>query len=375
LDTFTRPEPTTDLGSSWNETVGDDVNGDWDIIIDPNDQFNMMLHEVYGEEVGEGGTADSILFCTVSAQSEGEMFITVEVHYHSIGDKFRLYPCCPDASHIGSTIAEFTRLSGNGGKDWSIELGGETATVTVKNINADDPVSISVCVDHSIRMARAHIIGTNQDGIWLDDYDPGDGSYAAIGHDNTSTGAVFDDFIMGQIKTRSENCTECFCYCQDQSIPKKVHCKITEVYDFQHTRASCLNGVEWEMDWLLGGVVSYWEGAFTHDTEESPPVPVTVSFRLGCGTYGSHPNGDIGDTVQLEWMSPFVCGGSGPVFRPIEEESTCDPLSLVFGPFSISYVTCPLCAGQDLPAACWAANPPPELQYPCYGSYYITITE
>lgn len=333
-DDFNRANSTT-LGTDWNE-----VAGDWEIL-------NNELHE----KVGGGGTSGARVHCTqpVPIASAGEMHVVVYVHDAAEGDVFKVYPCCDDTTTIGDTTVTFTC---GAAAEWTVEISGDAAA-TVTQTAGGEPVGLYVCADHAAAMVLATLANASEtDGpAWADYEDPGDGRYAAIGHNNVSTGGTFDDFTMGELRTGDLSCQNCWCRCETHAVHRSL---VATIFDAVN-RASCLDTLDIDMEWEWNDGTPRWHGEGTGDL-------AGVTLDLYCDDLG---------TDFLLFASPSSCFLLAH-YHP-DASSTCDnPFSLIYGPFSLAYtMACGLCYGAYEPTGCMDPSPPST----CYGEFWIAITE
>jgi hypothetical protein len=390
-DDFNR-YPSTDLGDDWNETDGE-ANGDWEII-------EQILHEKYGEGPGEGGTADAILFCNVPVpihnikgrNTDGEMYVLVSVIDPVEDDIYRIYPCCPDNEHVGDVVVEFAY---NGSNLWTITIDTEEFAATGDPDPLTGEVILAVCADHTFGQMKASIGTLGISPTLFIDIDPGSGQIAAIGHNNASTGAIFDNFEIGELRSQKEICSTCFCFCDNQIMPFHLHgefhfCSVTE-----KTRMACMEDMEnisWDM-YVKSGVSSViWYGEKLVYTVGNIPVAQLIKFTLNC------VNLELSIVVH-EGMSEVPCAcfagtwagmgldsmkavprlqSEGLTYDGYEPAySTCDPLSLVYGPWENSARDdCQWCYKQTSPSYCVGLPPPGDpFAAECWGQFWIVITE
>lgn len=367
-DHFNR-SASTNLGADWNE-----VAGNWEIVdADTGDMCggcpspHNQLHEKAGETVGGGsntGSAKVISTKQVPADSAGEMSIYVYVMDPQEGDVFFIYPCCTDSSTVGSVSCKYEYL---GSHEWTISiLGGSTTSVTI-HLAPFTPKSGHVayrlwaCADHEVQQVRAGGLQLGEETAWEDCLDPGTGRYFGLGHDNADHGAVFDDFYVTEIRDATQQCTECWCWCLTTTVRKRLY---AEIFDATG-RAACLDGLGWNMTWddvtvtparwlgvapmpLAGGGTRdvHWEVTCSSGEDNLPSWPgknITLSATDGCV-------GMTGVLVPISWI-------------PNPDSSTCDPLSLEFGPIMMA-------TGDLACSICY--NP---LSGPDEGEFYVRLTE
>lgn len=352
LDEFDR-EDSTELGDNWNESEGQ-ANGDWGI-------EDERLVEKYG---AEGGTADAVVFCKrrVPDRSRGEMYVFVDVIGASMGDVFRIYPCCPAEDEKGPVTCEYTmgaegmwivKIIASGVEEESVQMLASPIAV--------DTVRLYACADHKVSMVLAGVVSDRDPSAWADSCDPGDGPHAALGHDNVENGAVFDDFNVGELRKYTKLCYSCWCTCQGYPPKKVLHAQFYAAVD----RSNCLNGLTWEMTWQWNAGVPRWFGQVDIPATESGGESATWQFELVCtsGADENNPNWP-GKNFTLRKLMPLgYCGTSDPLVANQSSSSCHDDLTLQFGPW--------LMTNTDL--ACRQCYLP--LGGPVSGTYYVVITE
>lgn len=346
--TFTADD-STDLGSGWSEYIGD-----WGI-------ENNKLVETYDDT---NGTADAVVIClqAVPLRSKGEMFVQVEIAVTDLkdGGVYYLYPCCQDVDAIGDAIVSFTWNAT--ATTWTIQISPSVSgpsTITRVQTGTPDAFVLKVCADHEYQLVKAWVSPTVNEYCAWTDVDPGEGRYAGVGHDNTDVQNIFDNFEMAELRIGSLICVECFCVCDDIPVQPLLTATITGAV----LRAACLMDESWSMEAVGDGPqVFTWRGGTTINGED-------LNFELRCGTGSTD--------FTLRWLEPWNCcnltgsdcGPSGKTADP--EASTCTPLSLVFGPYALSFTwDCDLCYSLNDPGC----TGPPPISEDCAGEFYITIT-
>lgn len=393
-DNFNR-DPSTDLGLDWNESLGE-AKGDWEILF-----YNMttyVLHEKYGETPGAGGTSDAIVFCkravpirTIDGEeTDGEMFIYVDVIDPQEDDIYRIYPCCEDNETTGSLVVEF-EYTNETTHAWLITIGSDTLETTGEPSPVTGAVRLSVCADHTGEQTKACVGELGSSPTLYSDSDPGSGQYAALGHNNASTGALFDNFSIGELRIPTEICYECFCACDDFLLPYTLHGTFIHCSDGIDDRLGCMEGINWEMNAVSGLTTMIWYGEVEVTTVETPPVVQTIKFTLTC-TEGWNLSiviykGGIEDVSCACFKSSWYGDPSNVACRTSDEEptpeyySTCDPFSLVYGPWETGVQDeCNWCHKKLDPIDCVIAIPPDLVPTPidptlCNGVFWIEITE
>ena len=368
-DDFDRTD-STDVGSDWNEVVGD-----WEIL-------DNELHEEAGLSTG---TANAKIFGMqpVSAHAEGKMYVRVDLENAVVGDKYYVYVCCSTSSSVGTGVTvEFWMLAtdrwqvsiigaGAGGTgisggpiggvpisgDSFGSFGNEESTVIQSGDAAD---GVFVCADERIDTVTAGLINTVDEKAWVDDYDPGVGRYYAIGHDNADHGGTFDNFEVAELTSTAEECLTCVCACLDMGLKRTLLATITdtELVSGAGTGNSILpcDGQEFDLEFVFGGTYDEWHGTWINPL--SSPVPFAIDMLLTCSGNGwnfpDHPGYNIvlafadaiGSPLSLGPQCQLIGDSAGcSDVRPIALESSCDPMSLVYGWF---YYELDIGPGQDI---------------------------
>ena len=372
-DTFAEGN-TTDLGSDWNE-----VSGDWGIL-------SQELVEDYSD--GADCNSGATLICTqpVPIYSAGEMYVQIEVQVAdlTVGDVYKLYPCCTSTSDTGGVTATYTYLGDyleDGLKYWQIDLAGGvySGTVISQVIGTPTQITLYVCADGEVNMVRGGIDPSESKvAAWIE-YDPGSGRYAGLGHAISGKLVILDNFEMGELRIPTEVCAGCFCMCDLKPMPIHLTGTFLHTWLTDATRMDCLEGITFDLDYEPGLSGPIWTGFVDIDTVESPPVTLRVSFTLACTagwtfdiavTDGGVPvvnncftgNGSLGVSVQAKTTGLY--------------QSTCDPLSLVYGPWLVaSNDACNWCYEFMEPLNPCHINPGgPIGGVFCQGEFWIFIT-
>ena len=292
--------------------------------------------------------------------------VSVLVSYTELYDEYYFYVCCDDYDDPDSGIKITYKVVSLSPLtiETTIPGGGDDATVEqVPDPYNENQWRMEVCADHKVGQIKAGVVSAAYEPAWAK-VDPGGGTYIGIGHNNTTHQNRFDDFNMEELRTTTEECTDCWCWCLDE-VPFK-YMKAT-IHDATQ-RAACLNAVEWDMTWNYNSGTSRWEGTAQYPRNAYYGGYVDVEFALYCDAEDDDDEDWPGRNWTLFFTNGVCCspnaGGCEGGHQPDAETSTCDPFSLVFGPFYLSHL--------DL--ACQACYSPLESP-PADGFYYITITE
>lgn len=377
-DRFNRPA-SSDLGGDWYEATGN-----WEIIdAGAGDLCTAgcsmplcQLHEAFGTAIGAGGVSGSAVIGTkpVPTRSAGCMHIQVMVFDPQVSDTFYLYPCCPSSTSIGSApVCSYTYLGSN---LWYITIDGEDKGISTTLASVFVPLAghvafgLWVCADHEHRQIRASVESVGKPPIWVDCTDPGDGCYYALGHANSTHGAVFDDFLVAELRdSPSHSCVDCWCWCQGNPIRRNLHCEIIDVASVAGAeRATCLLGVNWDMIWNGSFAMDLWYGSCDMPLYGSGTR--TVNWKIACG--GTETTGWPGKNITLQCLdgcAPFL-----GTYTTVAARSSCNPLILEYGPMHMdsSDFACEICRpSSDFAMIC--SGTPTDVR--CQGYFYVRVTE
>src|SRR3990167_8532478 len=368
-DNFDVPA-STDLGSEWNE-----VTGNWEPI---GDAIAGWLHELAGTTPGTDGTANAKVMGTqpVPARSAGEMIVNVSIVDPVIDDVFYIFLACTDANGAGGDWVRFTYASLH---TWLVTL--STGASKTQTYSPPEPLSTTTpvvgCIDSDGFMYGA-IAASGDEYPWGDGAATGDGRYAGLGHNNDTHGAVFDSFQIRELRANVD-CVSCFCHCGTLNDRNNIKSTLALTIFDATDRASCMGAMSVGMTWEWNSGNARWVSDVMRIYSQTEGSSAYSDFKwfFECGTHD--PNNPFAH-FSLTWYPGYkTCcsgnsGGCDGVYLPIAGSSTCTPLSLVFGPFSLS-------RGEATCNACWDFNdpsigPPNEDPPPPYtGEYYIAITE
>ena len=359
-DDFYR-NPSTDVGEDWNESEGD-ANGDWGIA-------DWHLYE----KVGGGGTADAVIFCRLPCPdpSGGKVFILFEIWEPVTGDKDYVYPCCPDDDTLGDLEVEFhcttapsawtVTVRGAGGDHGT---GNFTATVFEDDLSADVYVKGVICLDEEVGQLKAYLLSTGDAPVWVDDADLTTDRYVALGHDNETSGVIFDNFTYGELRTPSgQICYGCFCLCLDMPLPRTLKATIEAEIVAPDNRAKCMDGLEFELEWDWAAGAGIWKGTVTVPATDDGGESRDIDFWLGCSASNDNDPDWPGRNISMAKMFMGNTCGTDQQLTAIAADSDCDPLKLKFGPWQL--------VKNDMSCrVCWLPTTGPDS-----GEYYIWITE
>lgn len=381
---------STDLGGKWHE-----LEGDWGtygyFAFELVEDWSTVTHSPPYPPEGTG-TANAILMFTEPepARSAGEMYIELDVYGPSVevDDVYHLYPCCPSYDEIGELVATYKYLGDyldNGHVYWEISITDGTSTDThISQVGETQPlhVTLYVCTDREVGMIRGGVWPSeNKSSTWVITSIP-DNRYGGIGHNVTSHLTAFDNFEIGELRTEKEVCHACFCMCDLTPMPKLL----TGTFVHAAERMSCLNGISWSMEYEDGLSSPIWVGEAEITTVETPPVTQRVVFTLSCTSTWTLNIVVYEGLVQVEagcFTSTWFETPTQVTARTAEETptplyySTCNPLSLVYGPWEISARDdCNWCYKFQEPLIPCLINPGGPIGGPeCQGEFWIVITE
>lgn len=329
---------------SWYE-----LTGDWGI-------SGFTLVEDYS--TGTDGTANAVIICTEQqpAAHAGEQYLQVKC-IPETGDFYYLYPCASSPTSIsGALVVEFECTTAP--SQWTVRVGSDTQSYTGVTADGFGYVTIGACVDEPSGMMKAWILQSAEQGLWAESVSPGTGRYSAFGHNNESHLNVFDDYVVGELRsTDGTECNDCFCRCLAIAMPKELTLTVTDATG----RASCAGGYTCTLTWEWNSGTSRWKGNYT---VVNGAYSQYFEWCLVCDTEGDTDPLNPGQNFSLSLCGLAACSSSWPsgsltVFNPISG-TTCDPLRLVFGPMQVT----------NLDLACQLCSPPGTGD----GEYYIEIT-
>lgn len=314
-DDFNRADSTA-LGSLWDER-----SGDW---------------EIFGNELKENGNAGALVVCTTeSPGSPFDAFVSIDlrddiadgakpriiVNYLDDDNYFfaELTISMPDSS----TLRLWRRA---GGTNTAL-----TAPVTLVGLTLN---SLSACfIDESF---AAHVTAAPQEWLWVcHPATHANGRKAGIGNGG-NVAFTCDTFLFLRHLIRSPSgfvCPSCQCTC-DLDTGKK-HCLPWTLTLTISTNDTCSvpdgTTVTLTYDWAA----EVWSGSKFLCGE-------TWLFNFYCLPSGSCAE----EELVLGWTPATLCVGGGCELPT--GASTCNPLSLVYGPFEICYDElvgrlCPCC--------------------------------
>lgn len=351
---------TTDLGANWNEETGD-----WGIIA-----WNLV------EDFSDGGgTAEAKLFTTRAqpADTAGRSYMGIDIADPQTGDKYYLYPCCPDEETKGPIEAVFECTSAPSA--WRVTIGDKFMDMVV---DADGLGwrEAWCCVDHEIGQAKAWMNYGVNGRVWNDDSDPGTGRYSGLGHDNpvepTNLGARLDNYFVGELFTETGVvCYDCFCRCRDEAPKREMTATVVDATG----RYACANGADCTIQWNESPTLEYWHGVI--ENIEAPieegynGESVSIDVILRCGsenpnlTDGQHFTLSIDISGECCEVNQDLCHLAYPVAD--ELYTHCEDFTLRFGPYRAarSDLLCFLCYNPD---PFGTSGDPPT------GSFFIDIT-
>jgi len=329
---------------------------------------------------GGEGTANAIVICTVPITQHDEMgvvgSISVLVDWIELGDVYHMYVGCNDSDDLsGAVKIEYEVTSMDPLTVTTTIPGGGDDGIAVQKADpygVDGHMRLQFCADHMTGQIRAGVVSADDQPAWAE-VDMGTGRYVAVGHNNTGHQNRFDDFNMEELRTPTEICTDCWCWCLRRVPFRHMTATITRATG----RADCLSGLSWDMDWEEVSNIDTWIGE-----ADMPSAAVgghgvqTVEWTLECDAYDD----DNPDHPGHNWI--LKAGNSGCQFSTsggydgagshrANDNSECEPeMVLRFGPFTM--------AKSEL--NCWICYPPDPFgtDYPDdpeEGSFYVEITE
>lgn len=379
-DAFDRSNSTY-VGSNWNEVVGD-----WGIQAITDDMLttHQRLVEKYDTAMG---TAGALIICTqpVPNRSAGEMIVSIEVPFYglTIGDIYHIYPACVDENTVGPVRMTYVW----DGINWTSYIyynDVEQDFYKMPAIGTPHEFILNACVDRELGGAKAWVAPTvNQYAAWAVPLDPGTGQYAGIGHNNPGHLNQFDNFHLEELRTEEVLCEPCFCECEGTTpslhlkaaiacATGRAECFGGQVFDLDFYRTSRPQVLTWRGGLTFMGEVLEWELRCT-------ATNVATGFNMvwvQCGQPG-HNCSTLTDTCVAPTICACLPGPAGLGWMALASSvcgvSSCDPLQLVFGPFTLSFpFTCDICYSKNMPGSCIFPGGDRTL---CDGDFYIIVTE
>jgi hypothetical protein len=309
---------TTDMGSDWNEVVGD-----WGIV-----GYQCVENYATG-----GGTANALLITTQQqpVASAGEQYMSLDIYDPQTGDVYFLYPACTSSSTKGPLEAKYECLDASGSpQTWEVTIGSETETMQVIP-DEFGWVQAICCVDHTAGQVKAWIkYGVNAKA-WDDSADPGAGRNSGFGHDNSVglVGGIFDNYFVGELWTGDQECYDCFCRCHKFAPSRELHLAIFDASG----RYACAGGASATLTWNNDKAKQYWEG-FAEVTGPNG-VTITILFVLRCETGDPISYEGQNFVLSIDFVPGDCCALNVDYCAHGEATSlsTCVPFNLVFGPY------------------------------------------
>lgn len=308
-------------------------------------------------ELREPGNPGSIIIENTPSNDPGKGLVYVEAIDPQIGQDFVVYIDWLDSSHYHKVI--FTKTTSS---VWHIAL-YDITTLLAEGDQEED------VVEEGVTPLRVCIDGINFTGsipslvdcaVWISNQVLYGGLYSGLGHNNSIL-TRFDDFYYYETREHDLECAACRCSCLQKGLPKTLTLTFTNCTD----RAACLEGEEITLDWECNSFIERWHG-------EGSGVTAGWIFNLACSDNAdakdiTWPGKNLNLQKEDQTCARSVNGecemGALDVNCLPNQDSTCDPLVLNFGPLfmSISDLICETCYAP--------------LEGPDSGEYSIVITE
>lgn len=333
--------------------------------VSPSDWGISGFTLVEDYSTGTDGTANAKIICTQEqpADHAGEQQLYVEVSPET-GDIYYLWLCNTSSTSVGGGVEVIFECT-TAPSQWTVTIGTDSVNYTAVTANGLGFVGLGACVDADADMAKAWIIQSAEEGLWVEGATVGTGRYSAIGHNNIGHLNVFDNYRVAELRdSNGDTCDDCFCRCLGIAIPKELTLTVVDATG----RASCAGGYTCTLTWEWNAGTSRWKGSYTVVNGASSQF---FEWCLTCESAGDNDPSNPGQNFNLSLCSATGCASTWPsgsltVWEPTSA-STCAPLLLRFGPMTHddSDLTCHLCYPPD----------PLDLDpYDNSGEYYIEVT-
>ena len=327
------------------------------------------------------GTPNAIVMCKVPISNHDENGIVAHIDivtgWIAQGDVYYFHVLADDWDDPSTALrVEYEVLS----------LDPLTVATTIPDGGDDgyaeqvpDPVAegtamrLVVCADHWTQQVKAGVVSTGYPQAWAD-VDPGRGLYIGVGHNNTGHQNHFDNFAFEELRTRTERCADCWCWC----LTNVPHRHMTGTITNATGRAACMDGLTWPMDWEYASGTDKWVGEVDIPSAAgSGGGTQTVTWNLKCDAndddnpdWPGHNWMIYADSMDCQFSTTGGVDSAGT--HRASEDSECEPeMRLIFGPFTMSRseLSCYLCYPPD------PMTPRTYPDDPESGSFYIEITE
>jgi hypothetical protein len=287
----------------------------------------------------------------------------------SVGAKPRLIVNYVDEGNYFFAEWEKTDASNNGTlRLFRREGGSDGAALTTASAQLSSPASLNVCFDDESFEARlsqlleptatdvAYICNPNR---FSDGDKAGVGNGAAIAVDFGEHPANQSFFNIIEKYPPKADCPKCICACKGYCIPRTL----TATFTLGNPSGPCNSGGlhGYSMTLTKASDSTDWVGTVMNfcATGENQGI----SFGCTENLYADPPGvpGDVNDFILVASGTPSLCDGYFTMMSEDARVSTCSPLSLVFGPYPLSWgegAVCPCCDDEG------DSN-----------TFYITITE
>lgn len=326
-DDFNRADSTT-IGALWTEHVGD-----WEIV----------SNKLTIDEVG------LIRNHSLSPYATGNQYVSVDLYGMSAGTKHRIILQC----NVTGTDYYYAEWHYVDSLTMSFTLGSSSAGV-LKTIS-DAPV---------IEGTTAHASMTDGGILCMSDSasrltvctSSKTGKYTGLAA-GSADGATFDNFVFEAHWADNTNCQNCDCGCDGYCIEDDLVATFEDLNECPNLDGLTINlantgPIKFGSDWYQGSAILCPGGVGGSEN---------IQLRIGC-TGTNSGMGDIRLTVEV---GSFITVATGSNFAfPDESVSTCNPLSLRYGPFTYGNVS------GCFNTVCCNGNP----CSPAESTFYIWIT-
>jgi len=218
-------------------------------------------------------------------------------------------------------------------------VAGVTTTLDTVQLDPPDPPTgndrLHVCCNKG---GIEGYVASQSAVAWSCNITDGGGRRAGVGRGATTTGAIeFDNFLFEEHYATNTKCPHCLCDCQDNCLKKILVMTFTATGDC----AACLDGLEFDSVAADVDKEYRWITSLPDADDCTQPLK-DYEWALDCALAGSTScdewllcNGSY-YTAEGDWELPgCVYPTTGGGEYPNLATCSCNPFSLVYGPFEI----------------------------------------
>lgn len=326
----------TDLGANWIEIGGDSEIVAGEAVIPAGAMIIAVPHADRG--------AQKVIVQMMDLQPYKKFRIIINTNTSGTAYDYVEYECTNTAA--GSDYVSYLRVGNSGTGD---------ADEIADTYTAGDDMYLQAC------RTPGGLYGSAEHSeiiAWMCDDEPTE-VHAGLMNNSSSLDVEFDNFqILKYLGTNSalfpgdpdtvHRCFYCACECDGACLPETLNLNI-----LGSGLSSCLD-TDVTLTYQPGHDPFQWYGSATLKDPTCPAFGNTVQFLFIC-------NGDQDFTIETDWglinqsgWTSVTPGGWTTRWRASPTSIQCDPLELVFGPFT-----------ETVSEPC----------DPCEGTYYLTVSE